>query len=135
MAELNKHVTQMIVVTPVLQDNGEEIILPSILCTQAHNDFFFHTANQTPDSLHNDHSADVPHFIIALILKPQCGWTATDGMCTCNQLSKGYHGMQSLLKKSTDLHISTTHMRMALCMYTCSCMPTTLSPWSPLARF
>ena len=55
-AELKKHFTQLIV-TPVLQDKWEEINEPPVLCTQAYNDFFFHTANQILDSLHNDHSA------------------------------------------------------------------------------
>ena len=48
---------------------------------------------------------------------------------TCNQLSKG-HSMQSLLEKKTyrSAYLYHTHKHMVLCMYTCSCMPTTFSP-------
>ena len=45
-------------------------------------------------------------------------------MCTCNQLSKRSRHAVSL--QEYKIYISLTHM--ALCMYTCSCMPTTLSP-------
>ena len=51
----------------------------------------------------------------------------------CTSSAKG-HSMQSLLEKPTSIrsaYLYQTHMYMALCMYTCSCMPTTLSP-SPL---
>ena len=63
-------------------------------------------------------------------------------MCTCNQLSKRAitHRKNPASIRSAYLIISTTHMHMALCMYTCSCMrgcmPTQLClpSLSPLAH-
>ena len=64
-------------------------------------------------------------------------------MCHETSSAKG-HSMQSLLEKPTSIrsayfyHTHThAHGSMVLCMYTCSCMPTTLSPspgLSPLAH-
>ena len=74
MEELNKHVTQMIVMifdTCFTGQGGGD--LTTCNCTQAHNDFFFHTANQTVDSLHNDHSATLHNCIN---LKTPSGWKA-----------------------------------------------------------
>ena len=97
------------------------------MCTQAHNDFFFHTANQTVDSPHNDHSAVCTTFHNCIDLK-----TSVQLMvCVHVTSSVNGRGMQSLLETATNIrcaYLYHTHMHMALCMYTCSCMPTTLSP-------
>ena len=60
-------------------------------------------------------------------------------MCTCNQLSKRSQHAVTLRKvyKYKICNLYHTHMHMALCMYTWSCMPTTLFPspgLSPLAH-
>ena len=102
---------------------------------------FFHTANQTLDSLHmhNDHSAVCTTFHNCIDLKtPVFG----KQLMICVHVTSSAKGrvMQSLLEKPTSIrsaYLYHTHMRMALCMHTCSCMPTTLSPspgLSPLAH-
>ena len=66
---------------------------------------FFHTANQTLDSLHNGHSA-------------VC---TTYDMCTCHQLSKkSRHAVtfRKAYKYETCISLTHTHMHMALCMHT-----------------
>ena len=66
MAELNKHVTQMIVASEDTCFTGQgrgDYNYPPVLCTEAHNDY---TANQTVDSLHNDHSATFHNCIIII---------------------------------------------------------------------
>ena len=100
---------------------------------------FFHTANQALDSLHNDYSAVCTTFHNCIDLKTTVVGKQLMIYVHVTSSAKG-HSMQSLLEKPTSIrsaYLYHTHMHMALCMHTCRCMPTTLSPsprLSPLAH-
>ena len=79
MAELNRHVTQMIVAsddTRFTRQGGGDYLTTCTLYLKL-TMIFFHTANQTVDSLHNDHSATFHNCID--LKTPVVG-----KMCTCN---------------------------------------------------
>ena len=118
MAELNKHYDcrHLLLINPLVK-------LTMII---------FHTANQTPDSLHNDHSAVCTTFHHCIDLK-----TTVVGkqlmICVHATSSAKGHSIKSLLEKPTSirsayLYNAHTHAHGSICMYTCSCMPATLSP-------
>ena len=94
------------------------------------------------DSLHNDHSAICTTFHNCIDLKtPGVNWNRKQLMIFVHVTSsaKG-HSMQSLLEKPTSIrsaYLFHTRMHISICMHTCSCMPTALSPSpspSPLAH-
>ena len=85
---------------------------------------FFHTANQTLDSLHNDHSAVCTTFHNCIDLKTIVVGKQLMIMCTCNQLSKrSQHAvtLRKAYKYKICISLPYTHAHGSICMNTCSC--------------
>ena len=107
MAELNKNVTRMIVASCFTGQGGGDLLTNHLYFVLKLTMTFFHTANQTVDSLHNDHSPVCATFHNCIDLKtPVVGKQLM--VCVHVTSSAKGRGMQSLLEKPIPINCRWT---------------------------